>query len=181
MSEEATEKVNVPPKANTPKAGWRIKTGFAIFIASVTWPVLLPILPLFGFSNQAVAKFTVAMFVAAELMMVAAAAISGKSGFAYIKQRLFGWLKSYGPPETVSPGRYKTGLVLFFLPLLYALLSPYIRKYIPGIPEYGVAYAIVGDIMLLAGLFMLGGNFWRKLRALFVHKAVAVVPDQAVG
>jgi hypothetical protein len=30
----------------------------------------------------------------------------------------------------------------------------------------------------LASLFVLGGDFWEKLRSLFVHKAYAVFPEQ---
>jgi hypothetical protein len=125
-----------------------------------------------------VAKFTGMMFVAAEVLMVTAAAIAGKEGFAYIKQRVFGFIKSYGPPQTVGAGRYTTGLVIFMLPLVYAFLTPYIGKFIPGLAEYGLVFAIAGDIMLLVGLFLLGGDFWEKLRSLFIHQAVAVIPDQ---
>ncbi|MGD8703629.1 MAG: hypothetical protein PVH26_14430, partial [Desulfosarcina sp.] len=78
----------------------------------------------------------------------------------------------------VGAGRYKTGLVIFMLPPVYAFLRPYIGKFIPGLAEYGLVFAIAGDIMLLVGLFLLGGDFWEKLRSLFIHQAVAVIPDQ---
>jgi hypothetical protein len=32
---------------------------------------------------------------------------------------------------------------------------------------------IVSDVMFLASLFVLGGDFWDKLRALFIYKAKA--------
>ena len=38
------------------QAGWRIKLGFALFILSIAWPVLLPIMPLVGFSGSAIAR-----------------------------------------------------------------------------------------------------------------------------
>ena len=175
---ESKRSDDAAPEATAPKAGWRVKIGFTLLIASIIWPVLLPILPIFGLSGQAVAKFTGIMFVLAEVLMVSAAAIAGKEGFAYIKQRVFGLIKSYGPPQKVGVGRYKTGLVIFMLPLVYAFLTPYIGKYIPGLAQYVLAFAIAGDIMLLVGLFLLGGDFWEKLRALFIHQAVAVIPDQ---
>lgn len=175
---ESKKSDDAAPETTAPKAGWRVKIGFTLLIASIVWPVLLPILPFFGLSGQAVAKFTGMMFVAAEVLMVTAAAIAGKEGFAYIKQRVFGFIKSYGPPQTVGAGRYTTGLVIFMLPLVYAFLTPYIGKFIPGLAEYGLVFAIAGDIMLLVGLFLLGGDFWEKLRSLFIHQAVAVIPDQ---
>jgi len=36
---------------------------------------------------------------------------------------------------------------------------------------------VLRDVMLIASLFVLGGNFWDKLRALFVRDALAVFPD----
>jgi hypothetical protein len=34
-------------------------------------------------------------------------------------------------------------------------------------------YVIGGDVLLVSSLFVLGGEFWDKLRALFVHDARA--------
>jgi hypothetical protein len=36
---------------------------------------------------------------------------------------------------------------------------------------------VAGDLMFIATLFVLGGDFWDKLRALFVHGAKAQLPD----
>ena len=174
---EANNKEVLPPDTIQPKAEWRIKLGFTMFIAAMVWPVLLPILPLFGLSTQSVAAFTGFMLVAAEVVIILAAAIAGKEGFAYIKKRVFGFFKSYGPPQVVSAKRYKIGLVIFMVPLLFGFGSPYVGHFIPGLDEHKIVYAVAGDILLLAGLFMLGGNFWDKLRSLFLHKAVAVMPD----
>jgi hypothetical protein len=84
---DANNKEALPPDAIQPKAGWRIKLGFTMFIASIAWPVLLPILPLFGLSTQSVAAFTGFMLVVAEVVIILAAAIAGKEGLAYIKKR----------------------------------------------------------------------------------------------
>ncbi len=180
MTMEAIKDENTAKESSAPKAGWRIKTGFAIFIASLVWPILLPILKLIGLSAQSIAAFAGVMVVAAEVMLVAGAAVAGKEGFAFIKQRVFGFIKSYGPPQEVSAVRYNIGLVILMLPVLYAFLSPYIGQYIPGLDEHRKVYAIAGDVLLLVGLFLLGGDFWDKLRALFIHKAVAVIPEQPV-
>jgi hypothetical protein len=175
---EVENKKREPPDSGRSKVGWRIKTGFSIFIASMVWPLVLPILPLLGMSTQSVAKLTGIMLVAAEVLLIAAAAIAGKEGFAYIKQRVFGFIKSYGPPQKVSATRYKIGLVFFVAPLLLAFITPYLVKYIPGLIEYRIAYGITGDILLLVGLFLLGGDFWDKLQSLFSHKAKVVMPDK---
>jgi hypothetical protein len=156
--------------------GWRIKAAFVIFAASLAWPVLLPLLPLLGASGATVAAFTGVMVVAAELMLLAGAAIAGKDGFAFIKSRIFGFLRSFGPPDTVGRTRYTLGLVLFAMPLLFGWAAPYFGHHIPGFDEHPLAFAITGDVVLLISLFVLGGDFWDKLRALFVHGARAAFP-----
>ena len=156
--------------------GWRVKAGFVIFVASLAWPVLLPLLPLLGASGATVAAFTGVMVVAAELMLLGGAAIAGKDGFAFIKSRIFGFLRSFGPPDTVGRTRYTLGLVLFAMPLLFGWAAPYFGHHIPGFDEHPLAFAITGDVLLLISLFVLGGDFWDRLRALFVHGARAVFP-----
>jgi hypothetical protein len=37
---------------------------------------------------------------------------------------------------------------------------------------------LIGDMMFVSSLFVLGGNFWDKIRALFVHDAIVRVPAQ---
>ena len=68
-----------------PQAGWRVKLGFSIFVASIGWPVFIPILLLLRVSTTATAAFSGVMLVAAEFMLIAGAAIAGKEGFAFIK------------------------------------------------------------------------------------------------
>lgn len=159
-----------------PGAGWRVKAAFVIFVASLAWPALLPILPLLGASGATVAAFGAVMAVAAEIMLVAGAAIAGKDGFALIKSKAFGFLKPLGPPKEVGRTRYGLGLVLFSGPLLFAWASPYLGRHRPGLQAHSFAFAIAGDVLLLISLFVLGGDFWNKLRALFVHGARAVFP-----
>ena len=162
-------------------AGWRVKAGFVIFVASIGWPVLLPILPLLGVPGTSVAAFTGVMIVVAEIMLLAGAAIAGKDGFAFIKSKVFGFLKSYGPPKTVTRARYTIGLVMFALPVLLGWASPYFGHHIPGFDEHPRTFAIIGDILLLTSLFVLGGDFWDKLQSLFLHDARVVMPDRPIA
>ncbi|UCD69556.1 MAG: transporter suffix domain-containing protein [Betaproteobacteria bacterium] len=158
-------------------AGWRIKLGFALFIASIGWPVLLPVMPVLGFSGASIATFSGAMLVAAEVMIIAGAAIAGKDGFAFIKQKVFGFLKSYGPPQEVGRARYVFGLIVFSIPVALGWGWPYVGQYLPGLQEHPLVYAIAGDVLLLISLFILGGSFWDKLRSLFIHSAHAAFPE----
>jgi len=103
-----------------------------------------------------------------ELFMLIAASVLGKSGYSYLKHRLLGLIGRLAPPEKVSAVRYRIGLVLFVLPLLFAWITPYLGDLIPGYAEQRIAFAVVGDLMLLSALYLLGGEFWGKLRRLFI-------------
>ncbi len=56
---------------------------------------------------------------------MAAIAIMGKSGFNLIIERIFSFLKKHGPPDRVSLTRYRIGLVMFVLPIVFGWLGPY--------------------------------------------------------
>ena len=89
------------------------------------------------------------------MLGIAAIAVMGKSGYAYIKSRVFGWLKQYGPPDEVGRTRYTIGLIMFTLPILFGWLAPYAGSMIPGYEGNGIAFAVGGDTLFLASLFVL--------------------------
>ncbi len=162
-----------------PAVGWRIKIGFALFLFSlVGFPLLIPLMALVGVSGTRIAAVTGGLLVAAELTMVLGAAIAGKDGFAYIKATVFGVLKRYGPPKTVSRMRYRIGLVMFILPVLLGWAAPYFGDRIPGFETHTMVYAIAGDVLFAISLLVLGGDFWGKLQSLFIHNAYAVIPEK---
>jgi hypothetical protein len=149
---------------------WRIKLGAALFGISILLPVAgIPLVATLGLSTTMTASVSGVLLVGAELLGVGAVAVMGKSGYAFIKNRVFGFLKQYGPPQKVSRGRYNVGLVVFCVPFLFGWLSPYISKWVPGLMSYPLAFAICGDILILASLLVLGGDFWDKIRSLFIH------------
>lgn len=162
-------------QANVPAAGWRLKLGVALFALSIVLPVLgVPLVAIMGLS--AGAAVSGALLAGAEVLGLVAVAVMGKSGYAYIKNRLFGFLKQHGPPAEVGRTRYTIGLVMFAVPIAFGWLAPYAAGLIPGYLGNEFTYAIIGDLLLLASLFVLGGDFWDKVRALFIHGAKAVLP-----
>jgi len=155
-------------------SGWRFKASLALFVLSFVVPAAgVLLVTTLGLSTTLTATASGALLMGGELLGVAAVAILGKPGYEYIKARIFGFLKRHGPPREVGPVRYSFGLVMFCTPILFAWLSIYLADYIPGYVQDPLPYALVGDILLLASLFVLGGDFWDKLRSLFVHNAVA--------
>ncbi len=172
MSKEPSER---------PPATWRIKIGFAIFVASIGWPVLVPVFPILGAPASVTVAFSGFMIVAAEFMMIAGAAVAGKEGFAFIKSRVLGFLRPDGLPHPVSRTRYTIGLLMFAAPLAFGLASPYFGHHLPAFDAHQWIYAVAFDLLLLISLFVLGGSFWEKLRSLLKHDAYAVFPVRPAG
>ncbi|HBH05034.1 MAG TPA: hypothetical protein DDX92_00340 [Flavobacteriales bacterium] len=101
-----------------------------------------------------------------ELFMLAGVAIMGKDGFQYLKRILNVLLWRYGPPEYVSPIRYKIGLAMFVFPFIYFNLIPYINLG-SVFDNNTLIINILVHFLWFSSLFVLGGDFWEKLRSLF--------------
>ena len=165
-----------------PDLGWRLKLGAALFGLSIALPVAgVPVVTALGLSVGMTASVSGVILVAAEVIGLLAIAVMGKPGYTYIKSRVFGFLKRYGPPRKVSRLRYHVGLVMFSVPILFGWVSIYAAALIPGFRHDPLPYAIGGDILLVAGLFVLGGNFWDKVRSLFNYDAEARFTQTASG
>ena len=104
-----------------------------------------------------------------ELFMLITVAILGKDGYQFLKQKVLGFLKKHGPPEQVSPLRYRIGLVMFSIPFILAWLLPYAESHFHFLDDIQLYLNIGGDVLLLISLFVLGGEFWEKIRALFIQ------------
>ena len=66
---------------------------------------------------------------------------------------------------------------MFVLPVGFAWLGPYGAHLIPGYETHRFVVSLIGDVMFVASLFVLGGDFWDKVRALFVYGATAKFPE----
>ena len=158
-----------------PAGGWRFKVGIALFaLMGLAW-LLIPIEAALGMSAATIAATTAAIAIGNKVILFIAIAVMGKAGFQELKGRLF---KSLAPAATVSPGRYKLGLVMFCLPLLQGLLETWASHLMPQIVANRLWVDVLMDVMLIASLFVLGGNFWDKLRSLFSVDARAVFPSE---
>jgi hypothetical protein len=107
-------------QAIMPVTSWRLKLGVALFGLSIAVPMIgVPLVAVMGLSATTIATISGAMLVGAEVLGIVAVAIMGKSGYAFIKNRVFGFLKQYGPPAEVSRIRYTIGLLMFSLPIVF--------------------------------------------------------------
>jgi hypothetical protein len=92
-----------------------------------------------------------------------------------LKNKVGQFFKQYGPPDTVSKTRYTTGLIMFIIPFFIGWLLPYMDHLIPSYEEYHLWINIPADILLILSLFVLGGDFWEKIRSLFLFNQKLIV------
>ena len=161
----------------TNQTPWRLRLGFIVFVVGFLSPLLIPLVTASELPAKWKAVISGALAVGIpELFSIVAIAIMGKPGYNYIKSRFFAFLKKHGPPDKVSLTRYRIGLVMFLLPILFGWLAPYFPSVIPGYDLQGLLVNIIGDVILISSFFVLGGDFWDKIRSLFIYGATATFP-----
>ena len=161
-----------------PPPGWRFRMGVSLFVLGFLSPLGIPLVTATNLSTAWKATLSgLFMLGIPELFWLVAAAIMGKTGFNYIKGKVFGFFRRYATPKEVSRTRYSIGLVMFVIPLLFGWLAPYGVHLIPGYEQHRFAVNLGGDLLLFASLFVLGGDFWDKVRALFTYRATAQFPQ----
>lgn len=161
-------------------ANLRLRIGIALLVLGVVLSIgAIPVLRS-DWPAEIKGPLAGAMAFSIELMAIPAAAIMGRENFdrimASIKRASLGLLSQIRPASEIGPRRHAIGLVLFVLPILVSYLS----IYAPGmLPEgaWRLAFNLAADGLFILSLFVLGGDFWDKLRALFIRRARAVFPD----
>ena len=158
--------------AKQPPPGWRFHTGIILFVLGFLSPAFIPLVAATNLPTKWKIGISGLLSIGIpEVLAIVAVAIMGKAGFKYLKSLVFGFLKKHATPDRVSRTRYRIGLVMFVSPILFAWLAPYAPHLIPGYEGHRMAVNLVGDLLLISSLFVLGGDFWDKVRALFVHDA----------
>ena len=152
----------------------RFYLGLSCFVLS--W-----ILPLFGFL---VARLGLPLAVKAtiiglltvggpEILGILAVVCLGKENLLVIKDKVLAVLRLIKPAAVVSRWRYRLGLVMFLLPIIPTYVMGYVPQWLPDHSSQRLYVNLAADFFFLTSLFVLGGDFWDKLRALFVYDARA--------
>jgi hypothetical protein len=166
--------MNTQNSERPPVPKHQLYTGIAILVLGQLGPLLVPLVYYLNLSKHwTVALSGFLLIGIPEISLVAAAIVLGKDGFQYIKSVIFGWVGRLAPAEKVSRRRYRVGLVLFLIPILFAFMTPYFMMMIPGYFKNAATYGLSGDLILLVSLFVLGGEFFDKLRSLFIYDSRA--------
>ena len=152
----------------------RLSTGprpGTIFVSAFAIWLLVPVLAALNVSATTLAALSGIVFISNKILLLVVVAVMGKPGFLELRRRIFGVLT---PPAAVGPLRYRVGLVMFALPLLTTFLEPYDDFLWPALFDHSWQVEVLSDVIFVASFFVLGGNFWDKVRALFVRTARVV-------
>ena len=160
-----------------PAPGAQFYTGATILVIGFLLPLLIPFVAYLDVSTEVRTLISGILLIGGpEVFSVIAIAIMGKSGFIYIKAKVFALLKRALPTGEVSRLRYNIGLALLIPHVIFAYITFYAPHWLPGYDEHRVAMNLTADFLLVITLFILGGEFWEKLRALFIYDAKAGIP-----
>jgi hypothetical protein len=160
---------------------WRFALGIALFLAAFVPHVVLGLLILSGAGARAVGTMAAISFTLNKVFLLASVVVLGRAGFDRIKQYFVGTFRRHVMKDQVGPWRYGIGLVLFVVPLVFAWKAPYVTELMPITGRHSIDAAIVTDVIFIISLFVLGGNFWDKLRALFIRRATVNLPENATA
>lgn len=131
----------------------------AVFVFETDWPPILK------------SALTGILLLGPELAAIPAAAIMGRENFARIVAGLKRCIRSIKPAGNIGPVRHAIGIALFLLPALPAYVMAYLPSWMPDNSPARLWVNLLADAAFLASLFILGGDFWDKLRSLFIRRA----------
>jgi len=165
---------------NPPQPGPQFYTGVTVLVIGFLLPLLIPFVAYLDVSTEVRTLISGILLIGGpEVFSIIAIAIMGKSGFIYIRSKVFALLKRALPTGEVSRLRYNIGLVLLIPHIIFAYITFYAPHWLPGYDEHRIAINLTADVLMVITLFILGQDFWEKIRALFMYDAKAVITQKS--
>ena len=169
----------------SPQSGWRYRFGLVLFFGAFPIFFATPVvIPLLGLSAAESAALMGGILLAVEVLWLASIPLLGKKGFSEVKKRAFGWLSFLSRP--VNKTRHVFGVWLLLGSILLDVilnLSLIIRNLfvedpaaaltVLGMSQSQVSALLSGlqavtTLGVIAGILILGSEFWERLRNAFV-------------
>ncbi len=175
---EKTAGGKVPAVPEFP-GGIRFYVGLVVFVLSLVTPAFIPLVLKLPLSTTMKGTLSTLLVVGIpDLLTVLAVVLLGKETLVYFMARIRSFFRWKRPARPVGRLRYSVGLVMFWLPVLVSLVELNYEPLRSLYGEYFYSVAIAWNLVFVASLLVLGADFWDKLRALFVHNARAVFPQE---
>ncbi len=157
----------------------KLRLYLGLFIFALAWLIPLASFWIVSTNLPQAVKVTLVGLVSVggpEVLGVLAIVLLGKENFDLFKNKILAVLKMAAPRGSVSRLRYRIGLIMFMLPLVPSYIMAYEPHWLPDSSPWHLNVSLASDACFLSSLFVLGGDFWDKLRALFVYDAKVTLP-----
>jgi len=152
---------------------WKYYLGLALLVYSFIPIFTVELLLLLPLSTAEKASLALIYVGSGEVAFISAVALLGKPFVEALKAKIKGFFhrrKPAAPPAPISRTQHAIGVTLFFVSFLpYPIVEAVL---IFGNPtgkdvQYLVAAMLAGDVIFIISLFVLGGEFWARLKRLF--------------
>jgi len=114
-----------------------------------------------------------AFWISAPIMKISSIAILGKKSYLWIQYEMHFFYHRVARHRKVTRLRYNIGLVMFVTPFLPNYIFSFMPHLLPDSTLLRYFIIVSADVVFLSSLFVLGGDFWDKLAALFTYTAKA--------
>jgi len=152
----------------TLKKDWRFYTGLAVLVLANLLPLMAVVWPLLGLPAGVTAAFIGGSLVGGpDVLTLIAVALLGKETFVYLIYRAKRIIKAAVTVGPVSRVRYYLGLAIAVLSIVPLSLYGYAPKIMPS-GNARLYIVVAADLSFVVSMFIMGGEFWEKLRRLFI-------------
>ena len=152
------------------KKDWKYYLGMSLIGYSVLPIIIVAIMPFMGMSLAQSGAFAVVFLASGEIAFLCAAALLGKEFVGALKKKIMALFKRTHKPRPVSRNWHRFGITLLAVSTLpYYAVMIYLLFFSHKEAEINfLAWTLVaGETAFIAGLFILGGQFWERLKHLF--------------
>jgi hypothetical protein len=166
----ATDKAADPSTPPVLKKDWRFYAGITAMVLAVVMPLCALVVPMLGLSTtQSALLAGVLLAGGPEVLCILAVALLGKDTFRYFTHRVMTALRRAVIDQPASKARYYTGLVVILLSWLPAYIYAYSPTLMPG-GDARIYVLAAMDLAFVVSVFLMGGEFWEKVRRIFVYE-----------
>lgn len=155
------------------RASTRLKLGIALVVVgnllffTSAWIAWMP------WSAGVKATLWSILFFTPEAFTLMGAAVMGRENYEMFRLKAAAVIRRIKPPGNVSLLRHRVGLALLATPLLPAYVQAFKPEWLPDHSAYRWQVMVAAHLLAIGGLFLLGGDFWDKLHALFTRDVPA--------
>lgn len=147
---------------------WRFYLGIGALALSIIMPIFALFVPLLGLS-VAQSALVVGLLIGGgpEVMALIAVALLGKATFRYLLHSVKSFFRAKVLEKPASKGRYYFGLMINITSWIPLYLYGYLPAIMPG-GDMRIYILAAADLSFVASMFVMGGEFWEKIRKIFV-------------